>query len=395
LRILFLSHRVPYPPNKGDKIRSFHEIKYFSRHHEIDLLSFCDNREELAYAEDLRKYCRSVSLIVLDHGIQGVRALTAMLQGKPWTLGYFSNPSMWAAIHEVLSAAPHDAVFVFSSSMAPYVASTGRISKLLDFVDSDASKWLQYCQFKSFPASWFYALEGKRLAEFERKMVQAFDASIFVSTRDAGQLPDSECRAKMHIVQNGVDLEYFSVREPEEPSNTIIFTGAMDYFPNVDAVTFFVRSVFPLIRSNCPDAEFYIVGSHPTFDVRRLENVPGVKVTGTVPDIRPFLAKSRVAVIPMRISQGIQNKILEAMASGLPVVTTPAVAAGLESTLGMPVAIADDPRSIAARVVGFLREPLTTDQVAAGRKYLKQHYDWETNLSALDGLLNQIISRQN
>jgi sugar transferase (PEP-CTERM/EpsH1 system associated) len=392
LRILFLSHRVPYPPNKGDKIRSFNELKHFSRHYEVDLLSFCDNPEEISHAEALRKFCRNVILIPLNRRFQQVRALRSMLQGKPWTLGYFSSPEMRAAVHEFLSAGRQDAVFVFSSSMAPYVASAAQIPKVLDFVDSDASKWLQYAQFKPLPASWVFAYEGKRLADFERQMVQAFDASVFVSARDATQLLNPEHRQKIHVVQNGIDLEYFSLSKPAEASSIIIFTGAMDYFPNVDAVTFFAGSVFPLVRSRCPDAEFHIVGSRPAPGVRRLGDLPGVTVTGTVPDIRPFLAKSKVAVIPMRISQGIQNKILEAMAAGLPVVTTPAAAAGFASIGEMPLAVAASAEDFAGHVVQFLREPLPLIRAQACRDYLGRHYNWDTNLSMLDELLNLAVA---
>jgi sugar transferase (PEP-CTERM/EpsH1 system associated) len=384
LKILYLAHRIPYPPNKGDKIRSFHEIKHFSRHHEIHLLAFYDDPKEAIHAEDLKQFCKTVTLIPLHRRRQQARAIMAMLGRKPWTLGYFSNPQMWAAVRARFRSSGFNAIFVYSSSMAPYVAAENRILKILDFVDSDASKWLQYARLKPAPASWLYSYEGKNLLAFEKKMACAFDASVFVSPRDAGHLSAQEYRGKIHIVQNGIDLDSFVGMKNEEASQTIIFTGAMDYFPNIDAVSYFARDVFPLIRESCPHSKFMIVGSKPAPEVQRLAVLPGVQVTGTVPDVRPFLAQSKVAVVPVRISQGIQNKILEALAAGLPVVTTSAAAKGLTSMSDFALAVADEPKAYAERVITYLQTTLAAEQIAATRRRLKQEYDWDTNLSAFD-----------
>jgi sugar transferase (PEP-CTERM/EpsH1 system associated) len=385
MKILFLSHRVPYPPNKGDKIRSFHEIKHFSRYHEIHLLSFCDDPAELDYAKELKNYCRSVTLIPLHFARQRLRAAFSMAGGAPWTVGYYQDPRMKAAVEKKNVSIQFDLLFVYSSSMAPYAFSITNAARILDFVDSDASKWQQYALFKRAPASWLYAYEGRKLARFERNMISIFDASIFVSARETGHMAK-----KIHFIQNGIDLDYFGQVKSEGKANAIIFTGVMDYFPNVDAVTYFARDIFPAVRSTIPDAEFLIVGSRPISAVQQLGRIPGVTVTGTVADIRPFMAKSKVAVVPMRISQGIQNKILEAMAAGLPVVTTPAAAAGFDSGGDMPVAIAHDAKSIADNIVKFLLEPLPSVQVDACRHYLRQHYDWSSNLSAFDRLFSEI-----
>lgn len=386
-KILFLSHRVPYPPNKGDKIRSFHEIKHFRKNHEVHLLAFCDDAGELSYVDELKRYCRSVTLIPLRPLRQRMNALLSMIQGKPWTIGYYENPQMRKAVREQLGSTSFDLIFAFSSSIAPYALMAPSIPKVLDFVDSDAMKWRQYAMFKAAPASWLYTYESGKLARFEQDMVRRFDASVFVSAREAGHLT-----GKIHFIQNGIDLEYFADIQPQRSSNTIIFTGAMNYFPNVDAVTYFAIDIFPMVRSACADAEFLIAGSRPTSSVRQLGNLPGVTVTGTVPDIRPFLAKSKVAVVPMRISQGIQNKILEALAAGLPVVTTPTAAASLDQTSDVPIAIVGKSNSIAGHIIGFLQKSLTEEQISYSRHYLKQRYDWNTNLSVFDSIFREIRS---
>jgi sugar transferase (PEP-CTERM/EpsH1 system associated) len=387
LKILYLAHRIPFPPNKGDKIRSFHEIKYFSRRHELHLLAFFENPEEACYAEDLRKFCKSVTLVPLHRRLQHARALMAMLSCRPWTLGYFSSPQMRAAVRKQLISFRFDAIFVYSSSMAPYVSAERGIPKVLDFVDSDALKWLQYAHFKSGPARWLYSWEGRILLRFEKKMADAFDDSTFVSSREAGHLCSRKYEGKVHFVQNGIDLEALADIKIDGASKTIIFTGVMDYFPNVDAVAYFAREIFPLVRAAVPEARFLIVGRNPTPEVQRLVNLPGVQVTGTVPDVRPFLAESKVAVVPVRISRGIQNKILEALAAGLPVVTTSAAAEGLASINEYAIAVAEEPKAYAEHVIAYLKVPPNAGRVAATRRRLIREYNWERNLSAFDEML--------
>lgn len=391
MKILYLAHRIPYPPNKGDKIRSFHEIKHFSRHHELHLLSFYDDPKEVIHAENLKKFCKMVTLIPLRRRRQQARAIIAMLSRKPWTLGYFTNPEMWAAVREQLCSSNFDAIFVYSSSMAPYVSSENGIPKFLDFVDSDGSKWLQYARSKSIPASWLYSYEGSKLIRFEQEMARLFDASIFVSSREAAHLTGEEYHGKIHFIQNGIDLDHFTCTRTGEPSKTMIFTGAMDYFPNIDAVSFFAREVFPLVKRRVPDARFMIVGSSPAGSVKALESIAGVTVTGSVPDIRPYLRDARVAVVPLRISQGIQNKILEALAAGLPVVTTPNAAGGLQAVQELPVTVLEDPGAFADQVVRHLLDSTdTSNRFAQTREVLAKHYDWSANLARLEALFPQL-----
>jgi sugar transferase (PEP-CTERM/EpsH1 system associated) len=392
LKILFLSHRVPYPPNKGDKIRSFHEIRHFSKKHEIHLLAFCDDPDELVFDQPLKKYCSDVTLIPLNCRRQRILSILSMLRREPLTKGYFSHPQMWEEVGNRLNRFQYDAIFVYSSSMSPYVANIKGIPKLLDFVDSDASKWLQYADYKAVPMNWLYSYEGMKMVEFEREMVRAYDASIFVSARETRHLLDHDCRDRIHFVQNGIDIEYFSDVRPEKSSDIIIFTGAMDYYPNIDAVTFFADDIFPQIRSVCPTVQFLIVGSRPTPAVRRLGSRDGITVTGTVPDVRPYMQKAKVSVVPMRISQGIQNKILEAVAAGIPVVTTSAAAGGFSSTAKMPITIADSAGDIAENTIRLLGESLSADRIDACRNYLNNNFNWDKNLLAFDGIFNQAVS---
>jgi glycosyltransferase involved in cell wall biosynthesis len=239
---------------------------------------------------------------------------------------------------------------------------------------------------------WLYGFEWKSLRKYEAKLISDFDCSIFVSKREATNLSEHTDSAKICFIQNGVDLDYFSAVQHNGARKSIIFTGAMDYFPNIDSVNFFAREVLPIVRSSIPDARFLIVGSNPSKEVRILARLPGVTVTGTVKDVRPYLADAGVAVVPVKISQGIQNKILEALASGLPVVATKAALDGMASTKDLPVAEADGADSFAGHVIKFLAGPLTNTQIETCRQVLRLNYSWDTNLSAFDKLFERLIS---
>ena len=391
MKILYLAHRIPYPPNKGDKIRSFHEIRYFGRRHEVHLLAFCDQPGDGAYATKLSEYCRRVTLVPLSHWPQRFRAATAMLLGKPWTLGYFANPAMRNALDRELLEDSFDLVFAYSSSMAPYIAPLGGLPRILDFVDSDASKWRQYARMGSVPSKWLYDFEWRKLNKYEAETISHLDSSIFVSPREARHLAKIVDAGKLCFIQNGVDLGYFSAVPRAGSSRSIIFTGAMDYFPNIEAVNFFAREVLPIVHAAIPDTQFLIVGSNPSRQVRMLADLPGVIVTGTVKDVRPYLSEAGVSVVPVKVSQGIQNKILEALASGLPVVATRAALGGMASTRDLPVAEADDAPAFAEHVIKFLKNPLTNGQIETCRRMLKLNYDWDTNLSAFERLFERLV----
>ena len=389
MNLLFIAHRIPYPPNKGDKIRSYNEIIHLSKRHELHLVAFHEYPEELKYSEELEKYCRTVTLVPLVRWKQVPRALGSMMRGRPWSLGYFSSARMRRAVADALAAGPVDAVFVYSSSMAPYAFQAAGAPKILDFVDSDALKWRKYSEARRPPFRWIYGYEARKLSNFERRMIEAFDRSIFVSPAEIAWHGAQGPNPKVSFIQNGIDLDFFKPSAGAHPSPAVAFTGAMDYYPNVDGALFFAREIFPRIRAVYADAKFFVIGSRPAAAVQALSSIPGITVTGTVADVRPFLSECRVAVVPLRIAQGIQNKILEALAMGLPVVTTPAAAGDLAGVKELPLAVAAEPGEFARRVIEYMKQaPLPEASVDACRRHLRGRYDWETNLSAMDEMLD-------
>jgi sugar transferase (PEP-CTERM/EpsH1 system associated) len=279
--------------------------------------------------------------------------------------------------------------------MAQYVAPSSGIPKIIDFIDVDSEKWRLYAQHRAFPLSFIYCREADRLASYEENITALFDHSILCSRQEAETLRKRAKERPVSVVANGVDLEYFSPSpiSAQSSERTVVFTGAMDYFPNIDAVQFFCREIFPLVRRELPSTQFYIVGRNPTRQLSQLGKQPNVFVTGTVPDVRPYLAQATVAVAPFRIARGVQNKVLEAMAMGVAVVGTTEAFKGIAATEQDGVRIANDARSFAQHVITFLQEDATLRRQAVrqARAYVERHHRWEDQGAKLERILEEVV----
>jgi hypothetical protein len=277
--------------------------------------------------------------------------------------------------------------------MAQYVSAARDVPVLLDFVDISSDKWLQYGARLPFSRAWLYRLEGARLREHEVAAARRATRCLVATPREQALLHAFAPWAPTTVVPNGVDLEYFTPPPAPETDSTLIFTGALDDFPNVDAVVDFVQTIFPRIRDRVPRARFLVVGKDPTRAVRRLAALRGVEVVGTVPDVRPYLRQAAVAVAPMRVAGGVQNKILEAMAMGLPVVATSKAHAGLEARSGQHLFVADDPATFADVVVRLLSPVELRAQVGrAARKFVEANHSWVAAMAKLDRVIAQVAA---
>ncbi|MEQ6341893.1 MAG: TIGR03087 family PEP-CTERM/XrtA system glycosyltransferase [Gammaproteobacteria bacterium] len=392
--LLFLAHRIPYPPNKGDKIRSFHLLKHLAGKYRVHLAAFVDDKDDWRHVSRLRQVCGETHFVALHPGLARLRSVSGFFSGEPLTVPYYRNTGMQAWVDQLLTTRPVRRVLVFSSAMAQYMM--GRTlpgaRRVIDFVDVDSDKWRQYAQSKSWPMSAVYRREARRLLDYDRQVAGDFDASVFVSLEEAELFkklaPDAAARVS-HI-NNGVDSDYFSPERDydypyAEGEKVLVFTGAMDYWANADAVCWFAREVFPLVREQMPEAVFYIVGGRPSVEVQQLASLPGVHVTGAVPDVRPYLAHAVAAVAPLRIARGVQNKVLEAMAMAKPVLATKAAAEGIEGVAG--VLVTDEPAAFAALAAQVLRGEMGAEIGRAGRACVLQRYNWTSNLARLDYLL--------
>jgi sugar transferase (PEP-CTERM/EpsH1 system associated) len=390
--LLFLAHRIPFPPNKGDKIRSFHLLRHLSKRYAVHLGAFVDDPDDWQYRDALKPYCASIKLLPLHPQRARLASLSGLLTGEALTLPYYRNRvlSRWA---DELAASGHvTRGLAFSSAMAQFMPAK-LAHRVLDMVDVDSDKWMQYAPTQRWPLSWVYAREGRKLAEWEARVACDFDATLLVSRDEAVLLQQRvpQARHKIGAFENGVDADYFSPARdypnPYPPDvQGIVFTGAMDYWPNIDAVTWFAERIFPAIREAVPAAQFTIVGSRPGKEVYALARQPGVVVTGGVPDVRPWLAHAACAAAPLRIARGVQNKVLEAMAMARPVVASAQAAEGLRAEAGRDFILAQGEAEFALAVVARLQ---TTASAAPARECILAHYDWARNLAMIDPLFEQ------
>lgn len=391
MRILYLCHRIPYPPNKGDKIRAFHQIKALAAVHEVDVFTLADDPADLAHRADLARYCRRLIVARVYPPLARLRAVPFLFTHSPLTLPYFYSAELAADVRSALRTENYERVFVYCSAMAQYIAPTIRIPIFIDFVDVDSDKWIQYANFSRFPVSAVYRREGQRLREFERETCQKAACAVVSTEREARLLKEISGATTIHAIPNGVDAAYFNpaVAPPQRVGPTAIFTGDMSYFPNQAAAAYFACRVLPLVRQSVKDAQFVIVGRNPSQEVKRLEECDGVKVTGFVADVRTYLAQAQVAVAPFLIAAGIQNKILEAMAYGLPVVATPRATQGLSPAVADLVETADTPETMASSVVRLLRDPESAGRRGLlGRERVTMEYRWDKALNRLLALLS-------
>jgi sugar transferase (PEP-CTERM/EpsH1 system associated) len=391
MRILYLAQRVPYPPDRGDKIKTYYEISHLAQSHEVVVACLADGCADLANVGPLRRFVAAVDAFPLSRRRARWRALRALFTGSPFTVAYFNEPELHERVADRLAKASFDAIIVYSSGMAQFVATCTHLPRIMQFTDLDSLKWQQYAACSLPPMSWVYRREFRRLLAYERRIAAAFDHSLVCTPRELRDFRSLIPGVSASCAGNGVDLDYFQPRDTSKKPQSLIFTGVMDYFPNVEGAVWFCREILPLIRREVPDVTFTICGSRPNAAVRALQKLPGVTVTGRVPDIRPFLAQACVGVVPLRIARGIQNKVLEALAMGLPVVASTAVCEGVEATRGTDLLVADEPTDFAAAVVRLLRDSgLRTRMGEAARACVEAHYRWEDQLATLDHVLARV-----
>jgi len=375
--ILFLTHRVPFPPNKGDKIRTFHQLDFLAARHHVYCACFVDRPADEVHAIALSSSCANVIALPWNRNLGLRRAAAGFLRGRSLTCAAYDDPGMWSRLRGLSREVRFDAVVAFSACMAPYAWSFPARRRVLDLCDIDSQKWLDYATASRFPVSAAYLAEARRLAAFEGRCLDHFDATILATKRERNLIDPERKHRTLHVVPNGVDLP---VTPPERSSSVgpiVSFVGAMNYRPNVDGATWFVRHVWPRIKRTVPDARFIIVGADPAPTVRRLVRHEGVTVTGEVSSIQPYLRSSRVVIAPMPIVRGIPNKVLEAMASARPVVATSGVADALGAKSGRHLMTADTAEAFADRVLGLLCRDAFCDQVAvSGHRFVTAFHHW-------------------
>ncbi|MBK8745003.1 TIGR03087 family PEP-CTERM/XrtA system glycosyltransferase [Propionivibrio sp.] len=393
--LLYLVHRLPYPPNKGDKVRSFHLLKHLATKHRVFLGTFIDDPQDEVYRDALRPYCADLHIARLSPRVAKLRSLSGLLSNEALTLPYYRNSGLLTWVEETIQQQNIKASVIFSSAMAQYVRGYPQLSTLVDFVDVDSAKWTQYAPNHRWPMSWLYRREGERLLAFERLVAQRATHSFFVTENETELFCRSapECKARVEAMCNGVDAEFFS---PEHTmispfaadERALVFTGAMDYWPNIDAVSWFAAEILPKLQKHRPELRFYIVGRSPTPAVQALANEQ-VVVTGTVDDVRPYLQHATVVVAPLRLARGIQNKVLEAMAMGLAVVASQECAGAVDAVPERDFLTAGTVEDYVRQIESLLQNPDYAKVMGkAARDRVVARYSWEAHLSGIDRYLD-------
>ena len=397
MQILFLTHRIPYPPDKGERIRAFHELRYLATRHEVDLFCFADSQESAGNKKVLEGICRSVYVEVLNKPIRLLRAAGNYFTGRPLSFGFFCSRKLDLKVRQALCDRAYDVIFVYCSSMGGSIPQPPPVPLVVDFVDADSQKFRQYAARSGSLRRWLYAREARTVAAAEQSLGRMAALSFAVTEHDARELRagDPE-RFRVEVVPNGVQVpnapDVHDPAELRELKPFALFVGSMNYPPNSDAATYFARDILPLVRKTHPDLKFVIVGRDPDQQVRGLSKIPGVVVTGAVADVFQYFRNANVSVAPFRISQGFHNKIAESLAVGTPVITTSRAMAGIGLSEREGLFVADTAESFADKVTQVLKDSHWLRELRAGASSVRQRLSWDVPLSRMEQLIVEVAS---
>jgi sugar transferase (PEP-CTERM/EpsH1 system associated) len=392
MRILYVCHRFPFPPKRGGKIRPFNMIRHLNASHKVVVASLARSPQEAEEGRGLAEHCAHYEMAVVRNPVQMMRMVARLPTPAPSSIGFFHSPDLARRIDALLATEAFDLIFVHCSSVAHYVSRVEGIPKILDFGDMDSQKWLEYANYKPFPLNLGYRLEGIKLTAEEKRLARAFDLCTATTRAEWETLESYGTGAATDWFPNGVDSAYFAPAGEAYDPDTISFVGRMDYYPNQECMLRFCHDTFPRIREQRPGAKLLIVGADPIPSIRKLGEQPGVTVTGSVPDVRPYLHRSAVMVAPLSIARGTQNKILEAMAAGIPVVTSSAAAGGVDAVAGEHFLVADAAPDIAEATLALMSDPGWREQLAAaGRARMLSHHAWDKSMHRLDAIIERCV----
>jgi sugar transferase (PEP-CTERM/EpsH1 system associated) len=388
VKILFVCHRLPYPPNRGGKIRPFNMIRHLSQKHSVTVASLAHTEQEFNDGADLRNHCEEVIAEVLPSRQRWLQAFRALPTRTPSSVAYFWSSRLDKRIRQRCRDTRFDAIFVHCAFVAQYAADLQADFRVMDFGDIDSAKWAEYSQWKPFPTSRMYGFESTKLRRYERSIAQQFDHCTVTTQGERDELKTFRVSTPSTVIPNGVDLSYFSPVRNGNDTGAIVFLGRMDYFPNIDGVCYFAEKILPLIRQKVPGVEFRIVGSNPVRRVQELAKIPNTLVTGHVPDVRSHLQDAAMAIAPLRIARGTQNKILESMAMGIPVVATPEAAKGIQAVAGRDLLVGETPEIFAGHAIDLLQSASLRQSLSeAARKQVERAHLWPVSMDILDSVL--------
>jgi len=398
LKIIYLSHRIPFPADKGEKIRTFHQLKYLvSKGYDITVFSPVSDDNEIQFAKALAKEL-PLRVQTSQLGAAWLRKIKGLLNQQALSVSHFHTANLARQLEAAVRHTPPDAIVCTSSAMAGYVEPLiqqkiipASCRLLMDYIDLDSDKWQQYASKAHWPMRWLYQREAKLIAEAELSAHSAFDHCFFISENETNLFcARGAATAKVSVLANGIDTgEFYSSHKAlNNQAPVFLFTGVMDYLPNEDAVLWFVKSCWQQVLQQWPEARFIIAGMQPSQKIQQLARIEGITVTGYVNDILPYYHQADIFIAPFRLARGVQNKILQAMACGIPVITTTLGAEGIACRHGEHLLLADDEQEILSQITAVLTNPdLYSALQQAGPALIQEKYSWEGALQALPALL--------
>lgn len=394
MNVLFACHRLPYPPKRGGKIRPFNIIRHLTESgHRVSVASLARSDAELEEGRDLAKHCAEV-MVGRIGPVAAVAQMVARLPSlSPSSMGYFYSASLHRQVQRALRQRQYDLVFVHCSSAAQYVRTANGVRSIIDFGDMDSCKWRDYVKAKPFPLSLGYRLEAAKLHRAEKRLARQFDLATCTTRAELETLTSYEAASRTDWFPNGVDSEFFQPTDKSWDPDTICFVGRMDYYPNQQAMLAFCQNVMPILRSRRPGVRLVIVGAEPSSEIVRLGDAPDIQVTGTVPDVRDHVRGAALTIAPLEIARGTQNKILESMAMGVPVVCSSLAARGVDAEPGRHLLTADEPGEYVEAIVRLLESSDERERfAAAARERVLANHSWRSSMQKLDGIVGRLFS---
>lgn len=393
MNILYVCHRFPFPPKRGGKIRPFNMIRHLSASgHQVTVCSLARSPEEAEEGRGIAPHCADFEMAQVSNPVQTLRMVVRLPLRTPSSMGYFYSPTLAQRVRRRLGEQKWDLIFVHCSSVAQYVEHITDVPKILDFGDMDSQKWLEYANYKPFPLSLGYRFEGAKMLAAEKRLAGRFDLCTATTRAEWETLDGYGTGVASDWFPNGVDADFFCPSGEPYDADTISFIGRMDYYPNQECMARFCEQIWPLLKVRRPNMKLLIVGADPSPEMRKLGDLPGVTVTGSVPDVRPFIRQSALMVAPLNIARGTQNKILEAMAMGVPVVTSSIAAGGVDAESVQHFLVADTPEEYARLILQIVENPLERERLAnAGRQRMLSHHAWPHSMERLDRIIERCI----
>jgi sugar transferase (PEP-CTERM/EpsH1 system associated) len=394
MRIVFVAPRFPYPLDKGDRLTVFNLLRYFSQRHQVSLVCFLEPGQNVGWKSKVESFCELVEIVTLHRWRAYANCLVGSLGHLPLQMQYYSDPGMRETVKEVVRKVQPDLLYAHTIRMGQYIDSYRAIPRILAMQISMTLNYRRLMQCASGVLSrLLYSIEYRKLESFEDEFARRFDRVLLISEHDLNAVQQDEPLDNVFFSPHGVDFDYFSPSEDvQKESNTLVFTGNMNYAPNIDAARYFCEEIHPLVRAQVPGVRLYIAGADPVPEVETLGSRSSVEVTGRVPDLRIYMNRAQIAIDPLRVGAGLQNKVLEGMSMGLPMVITPIANEGIQAVDGKHVLIADTPQEFAEHIVHLLRDPKERARIGtAARNFIMENWSWEKHFSDLEEMLVQLV----